>query len=57
MIIPPVHCDEHDVLMVREEPALGWRCPVEKCNAWLPDEEVYRLLSASPEPVPDIWVT
>jgi len=48
-----VACDEHGE-MTRDELRLAWACP-ERCGAWLPDEQVYRLVSAaadSPDPVP-----
>lgn len=49
-----VACDEHGE-MTRDELRLAWACPEGTCRAWLPDEQVYRLVSAaadSPDPVP-----
>jgi hypothetical protein len=49
-----VACDEHGE-MTRDEPRMAWVCPDAECPAWLPDEQVYRLVSAvtdGPDPVP-----
>jgi hypothetical protein len=48
-----VACDEHGE-MTRDEERLAWVCP-QRCGAWLPLEDVYRLVSAvtdGPDPVP-----
>jgi hypothetical protein len=47
-----VACDEHGE-MTRDEARLAWACPDAECPAWLPDEQVYRLVSAAPADGPD----
>lgn len=47
-----VACDEHGQ-MARDEPHLEWVCPDASCGAWLPDAEVYRLVTAAPDDSPD----
>jgi hypothetical protein len=48
-----VDCVDHGP-MVRDEPRKAWKCA--DCPAWLPDEDVYRLVTRvpadSPDPVP-----
>lgn len=50
-----VTCDEHGE-MTRDELRRAWECLTDGCGAWLPDEEIYRLVTAvpagSPDPVP-----
>ena len=45
-----VSCAEHGE-MARDEPRCGWACP--DCRAWLPDEDVHRLVLAAPAGSPD----
>jgi hypothetical protein len=47
-----VDCAEHGA-MARDEPRKTWKCPDRDCRAWLPDTEVYRLMSAAPDDTPD----
>ena len=39
--------------MDRDEPRMAWTCPDGRCRAWLPDEEVFRLVTAAPAGSPD----
>ena len=47
-----VTCDKHGG-MTRDEPRSAWECLAQGCGAWLPDEEVYRLVAAAPPGGPD----
>lgn len=47
-----VSCADHGE-MARDEPRCGWVCPDGGCGAWLPDEEVRRLVLAAPDGSPD----
>jgi hypothetical protein len=47
-----VECADHGE-MRRDEPFEGWTCPDRSCGAWLPDTEVYRLVTAAPGDSPD----
>lgn len=42
-----VSCAEHGE-MARDTPRCGWVCADSECRAWLPDEEVRRLVLAAP---------
>ena len=47
-----VSCAEHGA-MERDFPRCGWKCSSEGCGAWLPDEEVRRLVTRAPADSPD----
>lgn len=47
-----VECGGHGE-MERNEAFEGWTCPDPDCGAWLPDSEVRRLVSGTPDSSPD----
>lgn len=47
-----VSCDEHGP-MERDHLRCRWRCTAQACRAWLPDEDVHRLVTGAPTDSPD----
>lgn len=47
-----VECAEHGP-MERDQVRFGWLCTTGSCGAWLPDEEVRRLVTGAPADSPD----